>query len=122
LENDGDINSINKLLNFVAKHYVNKLALATTNGLHKTYQELLDDISLARGYLNKQNIKKGDVVCLQMNNEYNFAVYFLAVTTLGAIANSVPMQMPLEVVDKIVTKNKAKLVIYSNVIAGLYQT
>jgi long-chain acyl-CoA synthetase len=82
---------------------------------------LLDDVSLTRGFLKTQGITKGDVVALQMMNEYQFIVLFLAITTFGAIANPIPFQMPLVVTQKVVDKNSAKLIIYGNTLSELYK-
>jgi long-chain acyl-CoA synthetase len=118
LEANGHINTINQLLNFIDK-YGKKIAISSVQ-IQKTYHELLQDVGKARNYLSKNGIKKGNLVGVQMDNEYLFIVIFLAITTIGAIANVFPVQMPNQLVKNIYQKHKLKLLIYSKRLAETY--
>jgi long-chain acyl-CoA synthetase len=106
------------LLKFIER-YRDRIAVSNKE-FKKTYKELLIDISKARSYLIKQQIKQNDIVALQMNNEYLFIVLFLAITSLGAIADVFPNQMPINLVQTIYSHHKIKLIIYSEYLKNNY--
>jgi long-chain acyl-CoA synthetase len=118
LESDGHINTITQLLKFIEK-YSDKTAICI-NESEKTYRELLDDVAKTRSYLIKNQIHKGDIVGIQMDNEYLFVVMFLAVTTIGAVAEIFPNQMPINLVQMIYKYHQLKLLIYSNRLSSIY--
>jgi long-chain acyl-CoA synthetase len=72
------------------------------------------DIKASRNFLIKKQIKKGDVIGIQMPNEYLFIVILLAIISIGAIANVFPTQISSEVLEKIYQQYQIKLLICSN--------
>jgi long-subunit acyl-CoA synthetase (AMP-forming) len=118
LESAGHIDTIPQLLKFIER-YDDRIAISNKQ-FKKTYKELLTDIGKTRSFLIKQQIKQNDIVALQMNNEYLFAVIFLAITSLGATADVFPSQMPINLVQAIYSHHKIKLLIYSDSLKNNY--
>ncbi len=59
----------------------------------KTYAELDEDVAAYRGYLVSEGIGKGDRVGIIAPNSADFVKAFIAVTTLGATAAVLPVQL-----------------------------
>lgn len=59
----------------------------------KTYSELASDVAAFRGYLSSEGIAKGDRVGILVPNSADFVKAFLAVTTMGATAAVLPVQL-----------------------------
>ena len=76
-----DIITILKLLS--RKHRT--LPAIDCNGLHATYQELLDDSHIVYRAFKKLGVKKGDIVTISLPSNYQAIVSFLALNELGAV-------------------------------------
>lgn len=80
----------------------------------RSYNQLLSDVEKAQEWLLQNNLKKQDVVALQFNHEYLFVVYFLAITSLGAIAAVLPTAMPNNLVSMVCKLNSFNMLIHSD--------
>jgi long-chain acyl-CoA synthetase len=118
LESNGHINTINQYCDFLQRYSLH--TAISGNSFKKTYQELLDDVGKARKYLFRNQINKGDIVGVQMSNEYLFVVMFLAITTIGAVIDVFPTQMPISLIQMFYQQHKLKLLIHSSHLNSLY--
>lgn len=83
-----------------------------------TYAQLGKDISLFRGVLASNGIKKGDKVCILVPSSYDFAKVFFAVETLGAVAVLLPVHLDDKTVFGCCKKFNANTIIYHNALAA----
>ena len=104
--------NINALLEDANIKYSSLVALRSKE-LSKTYHEFYLDVSRCRKTLIDLGIKMGDHVGLLFKNEYDFVVSFFAVTTLGAVASILPINLPKEALLGLTYKFSLKLLIYS---------
>ena len=82
------------------------------DGKEYTYAELGQDIAKYRGVLKENGVKKGDKVCVLVPSCYDFAKVFFAVTTLGAVAVLMPVQLDDKTIFGCTRKFGADLVVY----------
>lgn len=86
--------------------------IAIQDGKEWTYEELGRDIALYRGALVNQGVKKGDKVCMLVPSCYDFAKVFFAITTLGAVAVLLPVQLDEKTIFGCTKKFGADLIVY----------
>ncbi len=116
-----EIPTLTGLMEHIQREYSDLVAIRTSEK-ELNYATLLDDVAKCRGYLASKGIKEGDHVALMLKNEYDFVRLFLAITTLGAVAVLVPMQIPVPNVVPILSMFNAKMLIHSRVFGPAYKS
>ena len=86
--------------------------IAIQDGKEWTYAELGRDIARYRGALVNKGVKKGDKVCMLVPSCYDFAKVFFAITTLGAVAVLLPVQLDEKTIFGCTKKFGADLIVY----------
>ncbi|MBP5654450.1 MAG: acyl--CoA ligase [Clostridiales bacterium] len=89
-------------------------AEAVEDGSVRTYAELDKDISSLRAALSEQGVAAGDMVGVYMPNSYEFIKSFFAVTTMGAVAILMPVQLDEKTVYGISMGFGLKALIYDS--------
>ena len=105
--------TINDLLVDSVKKYADKIAIKWNDG-EVSYAQLEKDVAKARVTLITKGIKKGDVVGIMFNNEYDFVKSFLAVSTLGAIVACMPLSLPTQAIFGLSFKFTLKAIVYNS--------
>lgn len=88
------------------------------NGSKYTYSQLDEDMAAFRGVLKSNGIKKGDKVGVIIPSSYDFAVATLAITTYGAVAVLLPVQLDEKTVYGCSMKFGMSGIVYSNATEG----
>ena len=111
-----DFNSVSEMWQSVTREYAEKVALCD-GGVNYTYAELEAEVSVARGFLLENGVKKGDKVGIYCPNCKDFVKSFLAVTTIGAVAVLLPPQLDEMTVFGCTMKFQMSSLIYSPALA-----
>jgi len=104
--------TITQMWKSVSKEFDSSIAIED-NGNKYTYSQLDEDIASFRGVLAKYGIKKGDKVGVIIPSSYDFAVASLAITTFGAVAVLLPIQLDEKTVYGCSMKFGMKAIVYS---------
>ena len=91
----------------VIKKYPNRPALATVGEEPFTYSELGIKVDFLKNRLKQLGIKKNDKIVLLGNSSPNWAIAFMAITTMGAIAVPVLEEFPETDIDHIIRHSEA---------------
>ena len=83
-------------------------------------KKFVNDVEAVAGYLDTQNIKKGDVVTIFMPNIVQCFVAFYAVNRIGAIANIVHPLTPADGLEETVKKTHSKAIFVFDLIMEPY--
>lgn len=83
-------------------------------------KKFVNDVEAVAGYLDTQNIKKGDVVTIFMPNIVQCFVAFYAVNRIGAIANIVHPLTPADGLEETVKKTRSKAIFVFDLIMEPY--
>ena len=83
-----DYPSVTSMWESCLKNYLDKPAII--DGETYTFNQIDSEVKKVRAFLKEKGIQKGDRVGILMPNSVNFAVSFLAITTLGAVAVLLP--------------------------------
>ena len=75
-----------------------------------TRKKFLKDVDAIAGYLDKNNIKRGDVVTIFLPNIPQCFAAFYAVNKIGAIANIVHALMTPNILEEILETTKSKAI------------
>ena len=84
----------------------------------KTFSGLDAEVAEYRGYLAAEGIRKGDRVGILIQNSADFVKVFLAVTTLGAVAAVLPVQLDEMTVFGVSMKFGLKAIVASEAFAA----
>ncbi|MBO4580451.1 MAG: acyl--CoA ligase [Clostridiales bacterium] len=87
-------------------------AAAVEDGSTRTYAMMDEDIASMRAALSEAGVKAGDMVGVYMPNSYEFVKSFFAITTMGAVALLMPVQLDDKTVYGITMGFKLKALIY----------
>jgi len=85
---------------------------AIEDGQTVTYAQMDEDVRALRAALNEAGVSKGDIVGIYFPNSYDFMKAFFAVTTMGAVAVLMPIQLDEKTVYGITLKFKMKALVY----------
>lgn len=94
-----------------SKEFSDKIAVEDA-GIQYTFKQLNNDVAVMRGVLSQNGIQKGDRVAMIIPSSYNFVKTFLAITTLGATAVLLPVQLDEKTVFGCTMKFKTKAVVF----------
>lgn len=83
-------------------------------------KKFVRDVEAVAGYLDSQNVKKGDVVTIFMPNIVQCFVAFYAVNRIGAVANIVHPLTPAEGLEETVKKTHSKAIFVFDLIMEPY--
>ncbi len=83
-------------------------------------KKFVHDVEAVAGYLDSQNIKRGDVVTIFMPNIVQCFIAFYAVNRIGAIANIVHPLTPAEGLEETVKKTHTKAIFVFDLIMEPY--
>ncbi len=83
-----DYESVSQMWQNCVENYAEKQAII--DGESFTFAQIDARVRSVRAYLKKQGVERGDKVGIFMPNSVHFAIYFLAVTTMGAVAVLLP--------------------------------
>ncbi len=83
-----DYPSVTSMWRDCVKNYGDKTAIIDGEGY--SFTNLDCEIKKVRAYLHEKGVKQGDMVGVFMPNSVHFAISFLAITTLGAVAVLLP--------------------------------
>lgn len=87
-------------------------AAAVEDGSTRTYAMMDEDIASMRAALAEAGVAAGDMVGVYMPNSYEFIKSFFAITTMGAVALLMPVQLDDKTVYGITMGFKLKALIY----------
>ena len=110
-----DIKTLNELLDYCKAEFGDRDCLEDVGGKH-TYNELIEDVGKARGWLVKQGFKAGDHIALMFLNEYDFVKMFFAVETLGMVSVIFPIQLPMDILPLMLKKYDCKALAHSRIL------
>lgn len=86
-----------------------------------THKKFFHDIDAIAGFLDKSNIKKGDVVTVFLpNNPQSYAAFY-AVSKIGAISNIVHPLTPPNILDEIIVNTGSKAIFILDILAEPYK-
>ena len=86
-----------------------------------SYKKFLRDVDAIAGYLDKNNVKKGDVVTIFLpTNPQSFAAFY-AINKIGAIANIVHPLTPANIFEEYLTKTNTKAVFVLDILMEPYE-
>lgn len=105
-----DYPSVTSMWQDCVKNYSDKTAII--DGAPYTFSELNSEVGKVRAYLCENGVKKGDMVGIFMPNSISFAISFLAITTLGAVAVLLPPHLDEMAVFGCSMKYQLKALIY----------
>lgn len=105
--------TINEMWEHCAREYAEEIAIEDA-GQKYTYSKLDFDSACFRSVLIDNGVKKGDRVCLLAPSSYDFVKAFLAITTLGATAVLLPVQLDEKTIFGCTMKFGAKTLVYEN--------
>ena len=103
-------NNVSEMWEACVKNYGD--AAAVEDGSVRTYAMLDEDIASMRAALSEAGVKAGDKVGVYMPNSYEFIKSFFAVTTMGAVAILMPVQLDDKTVYGITMGFGLKALIY----------
>lgn len=83
-----------------------------------SHKKFLKDVDAIAGYLDKNNIKRGDVVTIFLPNIPQCFAAFYAVNKIGAIANIVHPLMTPNILEEILETTKSKAIFVYDMIMG----
>ena len=92
------------------KHYANKEAIVC-NDRRFTYEEFDSRVARLAGYLQKQGIRKGDVVSILHYNCHCYLEAYFAAALSGAILNSINVRLSPREIKYILQDSESKLLI-----------
>ena len=92
------------------KHYANKEAIVC-NDSRLTYEAFYDRVVRLAGYLQKQGIRKGDVVSIIHYNCHHYLEAYFSVALSGAILNSINVRLSPREIQYILQDSGSKLLI-----------
>ncbi|MBQ8197446.1 MAG: acyl--CoA ligase [Clostridia bacterium] len=98
------------------QHCINEYAdnIAIADGTSYTFKEVEKEVASVRALLNEKGIKAGDRVGIYMPNCCAFAISFLAITTMGAVAVLLPPHLDNVTVFGCTLKFQLKGLIYAS--------
>ena len=83
-----------------------------------SHKKFLKDVDAIAGYLDKNNIKRGDVVTIFLPNIPQCFAAFYAINKIGAIANIVHPLMTPNILEEILETTKSKAIfVYDMIMA-----
>ncbi len=86
-----------------------------------TKKKFLKDVDALAGYLDKNGIKKGDVVTIFLPNIVQSFAAFYAVNKIGAIGNIVHPLTPANVLGDMLTETNSKAIFILDILAEQYR-
>ncbi|MBE5754435.1 MAG: acyl--CoA ligase [Clostridiales bacterium] len=107
-----DYQSVSEMWASCVKNYANKTAIV--DGKEYTYSEIDQKVSAMRAALSEKGVGAGDRVGVFMPNSASFAVAFLAITTLGAVAALLPPHLDQTAVFGCSLKFGLKAIVYAD--------
>ncbi len=107
-----DYPNVTKMWQHSVESYGDKTAIIDVNAY--TFNQIDERVKKVRAYLYEKGIKEGDRVGVFMPNSVDFAISFLAITTLGAVAVLLPPHLDETAVFGCSFKYQLKGIIYSS--------
>ena len=111
--------TLDHFFNKVINDYSTKPALALINEKPFTYKEFGERVKNLSNTLANLGVEKGDRIILLGNSSPNWAIAFMAITTMGAIAVPVLEGFPESDIDHIIKHSEAGAIFISE---SLYQS
>lgn len=99
--------TLDAFFNKVIEKYPNRPALAIVGEEPFTYSEFGTRVSTIRKRLRELGVKKNDKIVLLGNSSPNWAIAFMAITTIGAIAVPILEEFPEIDIDHIIKHSDA---------------
>ncbi len=110
-----DYKSVSEMWQSCIKNYADKPAIV--DGREYTFSEVDQMVCAMRSYLAEKGVGKGDKVGVFMPNSVSFAVAFLAITTLGAVAALLPPHLDQTAVFGCSLKFGLKALVYADALS-----
>lgn len=76
-----------------------------------TYSELHHKVNALAFYLQKQNVKHGDIICMLFDKSFEMIISILSVLKLGACYLPIDITYPKDRIDYIINDSKSKIVL-----------
>lgn len=105
--------TIDFVINQSINAYSEKLALGDVHGNGLTYKQLGEKVESIRKFLGEAGITKGDRVAILSENQPNWGVAFLSITTMGAVAVPIMTEFREPDVHHILRHSGAKAIFVS---------
>lgn len=99
--------TLDAFFNRVIEKYPTRPALASVGEQPFTYSEFGARVSTLKSKLRQLGIKKGDKIILLGNSSPNWAIAFMAITTMGVVAVPVLEEFPETDIDHIIIHSEA---------------
>ncbi len=110
--------TIAEVLKESVKKFTNNVALSSIDGNAISYNELSNKVQKISDFLREQGIVSGDRVSILSENSPNWAIAYLAITTIGAVAVPIMTEFQYADVHHILKHSGSKAVFIS---AKLYE-
>ncbi len=110
--------TLTELLERSLSQFSSRPVFGDTEGKFLTYQDLRYRIQEVKTLLRHHGIIKGDRVAILGENQINWGVTYLAVTTMGAVAVPILPDFHASAIGHIIRHSESKLVFVSNKLAG----
>ena len=107
-----DYQSVSEMWASCVQNYADKTAIV--DGKEYTYSEIDQKVSAMRAALLEKGVGAGDRVGVFMPNSVSFAIAFLAITTLGAVAALLPPHLDQTAVFGCSLKFSLKAIVYAD--------
>ncbi len=106
--------TFDRLVNQATEKYGDDLALSKIKGEGLTYSELGEKVKSISSFLRERGIQKGDRVALIGENQPNWGVAYLAITSMGAVVVPIMTEFSASEVHHIIRHSGSKAVFVSS--------
>lgn len=115
------MDSIQRIFFNTSKRLPRKIAITqkiNEQWMQITFSELWGKVNALAGFLKEKGIKKGDRVCIVLDNGWQWVVTFFAIMCQGAIAVPVSPESSIEEINNIIADAMPELVFIPERLAG----